>query len=53
MLDRAVFIFERMVRKYSNDLSVWLKYVDFCQAYGFETRLASLYPRYECQHPLS
>ena len=45
MLDRAVFTFERMVRKYSNDLNVWLKYVDFGQAYGFERKLSSLYPR--------
>ena len=46
IVERIIFTFERMVRKYSGDLNVWLKYVEYCESYNYENRLAGLYPRY-------
>ena len=42
-----MFTFERMTRRYTGDLNVWLKYVEYCEINGFENKLAVLYPKYE------
>ena len=34
-----------MVRKYQGDLSVWMKYVEYCEASGNSERLSTIYPR--------
>ena len=34
-----------MVRKYQGDLSVWMKYVEYCEASGNTERLNTIYPR--------
>ena len=46
IVGRIIYTFERMVRKYSGDLNVWLKYVEYCESVSNENRLAGLYPRY-------
>lgn len=45
IVGRIIYTFERMVRKYSGDLNVWLKYVEYCESCNNENRLAGLYPR--------
>ena len=46
ILNRITFTFERMVRKYYSDLSVWLRYVEYCETTQNFSRLSQLYPRF-------
>ena len=43
---RIIFIFERMVKRYTNNLDVWMRYVEYCESTNNNSRLSSLYPRY-------
>lgn len=44
---RILYTFERMVRRYPGNLNAWLKFVEYCESTGNQSRLSGLYPRFD------
>ena len=49
---RISFIYERALRKFNNDVALWLQYIEFCRKSGASKKLNKIFPRALQHHPL-
>jgi Arc/MetJ-type ribon-helix-helix transcriptional regulator len=52
-LQRVHFIWERCLRKFTDDLGLWIKYVSYCISSGSNKRLGKLFPKALTTHARS